>query len=150
VGLGISIVVVSFLSGVLLQRASSVIARNSVSPVNLTANVAQQLPQGYTSTIVGSGGSDEVGSYDDSPANLLTPAFAAIMDDYTNRTTMTLPSSGCIDQCTATFNGRGLVAKYTTVFKSVNPGGFFLNDSVPPCELQGKYVSNTVLGVSST
>lgn len=81
VGLATLIVAVSFFDGGLLQRASSVTARNSISSVNLTADAVQQLPQGYTSTIVGSDGPGEAGSYGDSPANLLTPTFAAIMSD---------------------------------------------------------------------
>ncbi len=46
VGLAILIVAVSFFGGGLLQKASSVTARNSVSSGNLTANAVQQLPQG--------------------------------------------------------------------------------------------------------
>lgn len=88
------------INGPLLQRASTVINQPVQRQVILSASMALELPDGYSGTI---------SSPRDSSVSLLSPPFASVMREYTNRAAIKMSSTGCDGICYSVMKGAGFV-----------------------------------------
>ncbi|MCJ1434999.1 hypothetical protein MMC27_004369 [Xylographa pallens] len=90
-------VALAVIDGPLLQRASTIISRDVTVPITLNVSIAQQLPKGYTSLMLGR---------IDEPV-VLTAQFAQVMKHYNARNPIRNGFRGCNGSCTATVPAAG-------------------------------------------
>ena len=91
------IVSVTVFDGPLLQRASTIVSEPVIIHSSTNVSIAQQLPVGYTSSILGR-------VY--APAVLSVP-FARVMQKYQSRTPIILDFDGCEGTCPTNIRGAG-------------------------------------------
>jgi len=84
----------------LIQRASSIVAITRISPVNITAAVAPEIPWGYTGWENG-----RVMSY-----QVMTQPMISVFNYYTSQAAIVTDFSGCNGTCTGYIDAGGLSA----------------------------------------
>ena len=90
-------VALAVIDGPLLQRASTIISRDVTLPITLNVSIAQQLPKGYTSLMLGR---------IDEPV-VLTAPFAQVMKQYNAKNLIRAGFQGCNGTCTANVPAAG-------------------------------------------
>ncbi|MCJ1390175.1 hypothetical protein MMC18_003033 [Xylographa bjoerkii] len=90
-------VALAVIDGPLLQRASTIVSRDVTIPIILNTSIAQQLPKGYTSLMLGR---------IDEPV-VLTAPFAQVIKHYNARNPIRAGIQGCNGSCTATVPAAG-------------------------------------------
>lgn len=123
-------------SGPLLQRASTVINRDIVNPVTISASVASMLPIGYTGVITDR--SYVLSTYQD--------PFIQIMHEHTARTSIGLNTTGCNGACYTHIKGAGFAYNCTETTKPFNldtANFYFPNGSINPDIRYGQTLFST-------
>lgn len=90
-----------FFDGPLLQRASTIVSKQTTKLVNVTAPIALEIPYGSTAFGVIS---DAYG-----PQSLvMNQSFAQVVNSYSNRDPIITQFTGCVGQCSGTVKAAGL------------------------------------------
>ncbi|RFU25198.1 hypothetical protein B7463_g11149, partial [Scytalidium lignicola] len=89
----------------LIQRASSVISVPRTSLVNVTAQIAPEIPWGYTGFQASRGSTQQV----------MTQPMISVFNDYNSQAPINAGFSGCKDTCIGYVAAGGLSAKCTTI-----------------------------------
>ncbi|KAE9377308.1 hypothetical protein N431DRAFT_331034 [Stipitochalara longipes BDJ] len=89
----------------LIQRASTVVPSNHLHPVQVVAQIAPEIPWGYTGYQSGRGAEEQ----------LMTGPMISAFNDFNSKNQMITNFSGCTGTCTGTIDAGGLATRCSTI-----------------------------------